>query len=295
MISKIENTYLKICFFFNFILNFNLNIHIFKNKNKKFDVVQIHSNFLFLKNSKFLNLSVLCLKLLAKKSILDIKDLSSYPKKDIGFDYYFVNSQNTFNKIKKYIPKKKIRLIYSPLIIDKKNKTKKIKKNKFKILYLGSLNKKKGVEILINSMNYVLKSYPMAKLYLFGELLDNFAFKKRVFYGGPITHNQAMKKILESELLVLPSFSESLPRVIIEAMYLNTKILVSKGVPELERSLKNENLLKGFSKKEISMKIINQLSLYKFKKYNYDFDLHNNKKIINSMYNCYIDLKKNAG
>ena len=70
-------------------------------------MVQIHSNFLFLKNSKFLNLSVLCLKLLAKKSILDIKDLSSYPKKDIGFDYYFVNSQNTFNKIKKYIPKKK--------------------------------------------------------------------------------------------------------------------------------------------------------------------------------------------
>ena len=31
------------------------------------------------------------------------------------------------------------------------------------------------------------------------------------------------------------------------------------------------------------MKIINQLSLYKFKKYNYDFDLHNNKKIINLM------------
>ena len=68
-------------------------------------------------------------------------------------------------------------------------------------------------------------------------ILKNF----NSYYHGPVTHQKALLLIQQCELIVLPSFSESLPRVILEGIYLK-KVLTSKCVPEFNRILNQFSL-----------------------------------------------------
>tara|TARA_B100001057_G_C22778728_1_gene922732 strand:- start:162 stop:1247 length:1086 start_codon:yes stop_codon:yes gene_type:complete len=260
---------------------------------KKFDIVQIHSNFLFIKKSNYINYFILIFKFLGKKSVLDIKDLSSYPSKDLGFDHYLVNSQNTYNLVSKYISPKKIKLIYSPLI---KNKNKnKIKKKIGQILYIGTISNQKGVQELINAfpINYKKTKKKKVELHLYGEIVDKIKLNKNTFYKGILPHNKAINKIKQSEILVLPSFSESLPRVVLEAIFYNTKVLTSKGVPEIDKSLNSKNKIQSIKKKIINKQIKFLLTKKLTQKYNYDFSKHEDEFIKNQFNIFYKSLKKN--
>lgn len=259
---------------------------------KKFDIVQIHSNFLFIKKSNYINYFILIFKLLGKKSVLDIKDLSSYPSKDLGFDYYLVNSQNTYNLVSKYISPTKIKLIYSPLI-KKKNKIK-IKKKMGQVLYLGTISNQKGVQELINAfpINYKKIKKKKVELHLYGEIIDKVKLNKNTFYKGILPHNKAIDKIKQSEILVLPSFSESLPRVVLEAIFYNTKVLTSKGVPEIDKSLNSKNKIQSIKKKIINKQIKFLLTKKSTQKYSYDFSKHEDKFVKKQFNNFYNTLKK---
>ena len=274
-----------------FILSFLSSLFTYLNfyiiKGKKYDIIQIHSDFLFLKGGKYLNYSIYIFKFLAKRSVLDIKDLSSYPKKDIGFDNYLVNSLNTYNCIKKFIPKEKISLIYSPLIIKNLKSIKPIYGN---ILYLGSISKQKGINELLSAMTLIIDDYPEVILNLYGEEFFKFNYKKNTRYHGPVSHGRALRLIKKCEILVLPSFSESLPRVALEAMYLKKKILISRCAPELNEILNNKFLIKNINKNEIANKLINLLKLKKKSAYNYDFNRHKDKIIIQQFYSLYENL-----
>ena len=98
--------------FFHFFQNIIFAIYL---KTVKIDIVQIHSDSLFFLNGKFLNYSVLFFKKISKKTILDIRDKQSIPKKDIGFDQYLANSHNIYTLLTSKIKKSKVCLIYSPL------------------------------------------------------------------------------------------------------------------------------------------------------------------------------------
>lgn len=257
---------------------------------KKFDIVQIHSNFLFIKKSNYINYFILIFKFLGKKSVLDIKDLSSYPSKDIGFDYYLVNSKNTYNLVSKYISPKKIKLIYSPII----QYNNKIKKKTGQILYIGTISTQKGVQELINAfpINYKKSKKRKVELHLYGEIIDKVKLNKKTFYKGILSHKKAIDKIKQSEILVLPSFSESLPRVVLEAIFYNTKVLTSKGVPEFDKSLNSKNKLHSIKKKIINKQIKFLLSKKLNQKYNYDFSKHKDEFVKKQFYSFYKSLKK---
>ena len=257
---------------------------------KKYDLIQIHSDFLFFKKGKYLNYSIYIFKFLAKKSILDIKDLSSVPKKDIGFDQYLVNSENTYKCIDKYISKKKIKLIYSPLIINRSNRN--LSQKKHNILFLGSISKQKGINQLLSAMPLILREYPNAILNLYGEKIHDFDFNFNSYYHGPVTHQKALLLIQQCELIVLPSFSESLPRVILEGIYLKKKVLTSKCVPEFNRILNQFSLLDKINKSEISKKIIKLLKVRNIDKYKYDFTKHRDEVVINQIISLYEKLLK---
>ena len=53
---------------------------------------------------------------------------------------------------------------------------------------------------------------------------------------GEVDHEAALSLIERAEALVLPSRSEGLPRVCLEAIALGTKVICPPGVPELQRA-----------------------------------------------------------
>ena len=82
---------------------------------KYYDLIQIHSDFLWASNGKILNPGVLFLSKSANKTVLDIRDKTSIPKMDYGYSHYFANSNYIFKKLKNNLRELKCSLIYSPI------------------------------------------------------------------------------------------------------------------------------------------------------------------------------------
>jgi glycosyltransferase involved in cell wall biosynthesis len=70
------------------------------------------------------------------------------------------------------------------------------------------------------------------------ELIARYGLAAQVRITGWISSDQVRDEILAARALVLPSFSEGLPVVIMEAMALRRPVLASciAGIPELVRS-----------------------------------------------------------
>jgi hypothetical protein len=107
---------------------------------------------------------------------------------------------------------------------------------KYIILFVGVLNGRKGEFTLIKAMNKVVSKYRDANLLIIGdgpakaaametvkrlELEDNIKFVPNVKHAGM---RDCYRK---SSLFVLPSYSEGLPKVLLEAMACGTPVVVS--------------------------------------------------------------------
>ena len=104
--------------------------------------------------------------------------------------------------------------IYAPLDIDKFKELPNVTKKKNQIVYIGRDSYEKGIDILKN---------------IESEVNGN------IIYCTNVDWNEAMTRLKESELLVIPSRIESIPQVIKEAFYLKVPIIASNvgGIPEL--------------------------------------------------------------
>lgn len=132
------------------------------------------------------------------------------------------------------------------------------------ILFLGNVLKAKGVEELLTSFEKLSKEFSDWKLTIAGFCEDdykkyleqNFSFEK-VEMTGFLSHEKAMEKLAGAEFLVLPSYTEGFPNVVIEAMMCE-KAVVATNVGAIEDILsggcgiviepKNENELYGVMK-----------------------------------------------
>lgn len=108
------------------------------------------------------------------------------------------------------------------------------------ILFLGNVLKAKGVEELLTSFEKLSKEFPDWKLTIAGfceddykkYLEENFSFEK-VEMTGFLPHEKAIEKLSEAEFLVLPSYTEGFPNVVIEAMMCE-KAVVATSVGAIE-------------------------------------------------------------
>lgn len=105
-------------------------------------------------------------------------------------------------------------------------------------LYLSRIDKKKGLEILLEALATV--SFPW-KLNIAGNgsdsyiktlksLLTTLNIERSVNWLGYISPNQKSKVLQENDLLVLPSYNENFANVVLESLSLGTAVLVSKYV-----------------------------------------------------------------
>ena len=115
------------------------------------------------------------------------------------------------------------------------------------ILYVGVLIPRKGVHFLLQSFARIADEIKDAKLVLIGKtdddgyakaltrMTERLGLDQRVTFMGPKTQSELAEFMAAAEDLVLPSLSEALGRVVLEAMACGTPVIGSAvgGIPDM--------------------------------------------------------------
>jgi len=121
------------------------------------------------------------------------------------------------------------------------------------ILYIGRLTLFKGVQYLIGAFGRIKKEHPNLKLAIvgtgdFGMYLRNIAHGiKDVVFVGQVSSLRVKKALYENSIaVVVPSFFDTLPTVVLEAMACRKPVIASDtgGIPSLVKHGKNGFLVK---------------------------------------------------
>ena len=130
-------------------------------------------------------------------------------------DLFILLSESNANFIRKKYNNKKVTFIPNPLTI--KNKiTPSCLQNKI-VLYAGRICKEKGTDLLLQAWKIVYEKFSDWRLQIVGQLDEKFLFEKT---EGVVINNATANigEFYESaSIFVIPSRTESLPLVVIEA------------------------------------------------------------------------------
>jgi glycosyltransferase involved in cell wall biosynthesis len=175
--------------------------------------------------------------------ILDVRDQHTIPPTVHGFDVIVCASENIYTALETRESVPKERLISLPVPIDLEA----IREHDVDpelaarlpaeyVCFVGDISAAKGTPYLIEASaglaeprSVVLVGDPIDDAGR--ELLDSLP--EHVLYLGTVSHDHALQIIEEASVLVLPSESEGLPRVVLEAIALETTVIVSPPIPEL--------------------------------------------------------------
>lgn len=113
-----------------------------------------------------------------------------------------------------------------------------------KLICVGRLSPEKGHLGLLEVMHELRNKGLDFSLTLIGDgpsrflieaLVDELGLRDRVFFSGFLKEEDTLSAISESDILILPSFMEGLPVVLIEALALGKPVVSSRvaGIPEL--------------------------------------------------------------
>ncbi len=114
-------------------------------------------------------------------------------------------------------------------------------KNKQTILFLGRLNRIKGLDILIKAYAMIAKEKEDAHLLIVGDSADRYAKKvnkwirgygivDRVSFTGMLTGQEKIEAYAGSDIFVLPSYSENFGMAVVEAMACGLPVVISNRV-----------------------------------------------------------------
>lgn len=135
------------------------------------------------------------------------------------------------------------------------------------ILFVGRLHPVKGVQYLIEAMEYVLKKVPNCNLILVGDGVDRarletlsvqLGIKKSVHFVGIVPHEKVRIFMQQADIFVLPSLSEGFPGVILEAMACGLPIVATRvgGVVDIVNDGSNGYLVDVKDSKTVADRII---------------------------------------
>ena len=112
------------------------------------------------------------------------------------------------------------------------------------VLFIGRLEPVKGGPLLLEAFARIAERHPDARLTIIGDGPDRPALQDRakalgmdqaVSFAGFRTQDQVAAQLASADMLVLPSFAEGVPVVLMEAMAARLPTIASRvaGVPEL--------------------------------------------------------------
>jgi len=124
-----------------------------------------------------------------------------------------------------------------------------------KCLFVGSLTSRKGVKYLIEGVHQLIRESYRIKLNIVGSgglenklkvLTKELGIEDHVKYYGYVKHGSDLFQIYrDSDIFILPTFSEGFPRVLYEAMSQSLPIVTTavSGIPGLVKNEENALLL----------------------------------------------------
>lgn len=146
----------------------------------------------------------------------------------------------TYNAIKQNLPTVNVVCIPNP--IDILNLPKPIKSNSKTVMFLGWVIKTKGIEELLTAWEQIYKNHCDWSLRIVGpykneylHYLKNSYSSDGVVYEGEKSHEEAMEILNDSEVFVLPSYTEGFPNAILEAMALAKPVIATRvgAIPDM--------------------------------------------------------------
>lgn len=108
------------------------------------------------------------------------------------------------------------------------------------VIYLGRLSWIKGFDTLVPAFKAVVKKHPEAILVIAGgddgfkktinELIGRYQLDKSVLFTGMLAGGEKIAALQDSNIFVMPSYSESFGMSVVEAMAAGKPVVVTKGV-----------------------------------------------------------------
>ncbi|MBD1431819.1 glycosyltransferase [Sphingobacterium sp. DN00404] len=184
---------------------------------------------------------------------------SSFKKKAVGFLYEYSNLKHAdcihalnyeeYKAIRSFGLKQPIAIIPNGIDIKpelsslSKTTTKKSTNDKKKLLYLGRIHPKKGIELIVDALmivisercseieNWVIQiagwDQDDHQQYLIDKVKKNFLGEYFEFVG-PVFDEEKEKVFLQADAFILPSYSEGLPMTVLEAWSYKLPVLMTK-------------------------------------------------------------------
>jgi glycosyltransferase involved in cell wall biosynthesis len=152
------------------------------------------------------------------------------------------------------IPRENLVRIYNPVDTQKVRELAEIGSNPFNgtgphLVAAGRICRQKGFDLLISAMPAVVERFPDAQLFILGEgpletelkeQAQNLGLKEKVVFLGFQANPWLYLK--HANAFILPSRYEGLPNVLLEALALGTRVVVSDcpgGIQEIRESVGN--------------------------------------------------------
>jgi len=151
------------------------------------------------------------------------------------------------------------------------NIRKKIEERKNLVGYIGRLSEEKGILNLVGAIPFVLKKRVKTRFLICGEgslaskireIVKINGLEQNVQFSGWVPHSAVPRYLNELKLFVLPSFTEGLPNILLEAMACGTPVLATPvgTMSEVIRDRETGFLLESNDPKHIADRIIELLS-----------------------------------
>lgn len=112
---------------------------------------------------------------------------------------------------------------------------------KIKLLFISRVDRKKGIEILLNAIKELQQQSVAIKLTIIGSgseeyqnelngLCKNYGISELITWKGSVEWNEKFNDILNANILVLPSYNENFANIILETLYAGRPVIVTKYV-----------------------------------------------------------------
>lgn len=162
-------------------------------------------------------------------------------------------------------PESDIRVLRNPVHIKKMENINSIKRSANRFLYLGWFIKEKGVYELVDAiemlvfrgMDIYLEYFGTKQIDELRKYVENKKLENRITVNGWIDDLHKIDKLYQSAALILPSHSEGIPNVILEAMSTKTPIISTNvgGLKEVLKDRENALVVKVNDPSDLSEKI----------------------------------------
>lgn len=248
-------------------LGINLIPGRFKNLLKQYDILHFHEiDFTFPLFSYFVKKP----KIFHPHGLDISRDTRFYLNRtiftNVAHFYIAISTQTKKDLAKIGIPENKI--IYLPNGINTELFHPKNEKEDTLILFVGRISFDKGLHVLLKSLHYLQTSIRLAVIGPFGDSkysqdmkklaeIETLRGKHKIEFLGALDQEDIIEWYQKASIFILPSFTEGLPVVVLEALSCETPVIVTPvgGIPDIVKNYKNGLLIPPNNPQKLAEKI----------------------------------------